>query len=117
MWLSENTVKVYLKPGFVDMRKSVDSLSIMVSEVLEGDPFSGHLFAFCNRSRKIIKVLYWDRNGFCIWYKRLEKGVFRWPEEASEVMELSPHQLRWLLDGLSINQPKSYPSLNYSCVY
>ena len=59
------------------MRKSIDGLSILVSRQLQLDPFAGHLFGFCNRSRTIIKLLYWDRNGFCLWHKRLERPVFR----------------------------------------
>jgi len=62
------------------MRKSIDTLSILVSEKMGLDLFSGSLFAFCNRSRNIIKLLYWDKNGFCLWQKRLEKDMFKWPE-------------------------------------
>jgi transposase len=71
--------KVYLAVGRTDMRKSINGLSILVDEVLEMNPFSGHLFAFSNRRRNMIKILYWCRNGFCLWQKRLEKDRFRWP--------------------------------------
>ena len=64
------------------MRKSMDALSALVSGQLSLDPFSGHLFAFRNRRRNLVKVLYWDRNGFCLWQKRLEKDRFRWPDDA-----------------------------------
>jgi transposase len=83
MFLTSTALKVYLAPGYTDMRKAINGLSILV-EQLELDPFSGHLFVFCNRSRKILKILYWDRNGFCLWHKRLEKQRFKWPE-TSEV--------------------------------
>ena len=79
MMLPANDVRVYLALGATDMRKSIDGLSILVSQQLTLDPFAGHLFGFCNRSRTIIKLLYWDRNGFCLWHKRLERHVFRRP--------------------------------------
>lgn len=106
-------VKVYLCLGSTDMRRSVNGLSIMVSDVLEQDPFSGHLFGFCNRGRKIIKILYYDRNGFCIWYKRLEQERFRWPRNEGEVLELEGRELQWLLEGLSLDQPQAYVRENY----
>lgn len=70
--LPASGVRVYLALGATDMRKSIDGLSILVSQHLQLDPFAGHLFGFCNRSRTIIKLLYWDRNGFCLWHKRLD---------------------------------------------
>lgn len=69
--------KVYLAPGNTDMRKAINGLSITVQGILDLDPFSGHLFVFCNRAKTIIKILYWDRNGFCLWQKRLEKHKFK----------------------------------------
>jgi len=85
-------VKVYVVPGVTDMRKAIDGLSVIVEEGLELDPFSGHLFCFCNRHRDMVKVLYWDRNGFCIWQKRLERGRFEWPRDEDEVMKLDVRQ-------------------------
>lgn len=76
MFLSSVNIKVYLAMGNTDMRKSINGLSILVSENLELDPFSGHLFAFCNKKRNMLKILYWDRNGFCLWHKRLEKRKY-----------------------------------------
>ena len=69
----EHTTEVYLLTGATDMRKSVNGLSSLVNKAIKQDPFSGHLFAFCNKKKDLIKILYWDRNGFCIWYKRFEK--------------------------------------------
>jgi transposase len=60
----------------------------------------GDLFVFCNRGRNKLKVLYYDRNGFCLWYKRLEEDKFRWPKNADEVMEITREELAWLLRGL-----------------
>jgi transposase len=111
-------VKVYLAAGVTDMRKSIDGLSIMVSQVLAYDPFSGHLFVFGNRRRNMVKVLYWDRNGFCLWQKRLEKDRFRWPEhDGHEVVELEQRELRWLLEGLDVCQREAHNRLHFSAVF
>ena len=91
MFLSSPELKVYLALGYTDMRKAINGLSILV-EQLELDPFSGHLFVFCNRSRKILKTLYWDRNGFCLWQKRLEKQRFKWPETSKEVLQVGQRE-------------------------
>jgi transposase len=108
-------VKVYLALGVTDMRKAVNGLSAMV-EQLDLDVFSGHLFVFCNRRRKILKVLYWDTNGFCLWQKRLEKQRFTWPKTRAEVLQISARQLRWLLDGLQIIQRSAHRELHYERV-
>jgi transposase len=97
-------LRVYLAAGATDMRKSIDTLAILVAERLQQDPLSGHLFGFCNRKRDTIKILYWDRNGFCLWHKRLERDRFRWPNIASEARWIGTRELRWLLDGLAIEQ-------------
>ena len=94
--------KVYLALGSTDMRKSINGLSVLIENSMEMDPFSGHLFAFCNRRCNIIKVLYWDRNGFCLWHKRLEEHCFKWPESEQEVMAIDRDRLQWLLYGLDI---------------
>lgn len=91
--------KVYLVLGTTDMRKAINGLSL-VADHLEMDAFCGHLFAFCNRDRSIVKILYWDNNGFCLWQKRLERHHFNWPKSPKEVLELTPRELGWLLEGL-----------------
>lgn len=98
------------------MRKQINSLSILVQERLELDPFSGSVFVFCNRKRSTVKALYWDRNGFCLWQKRLEKDRFRWPETEEEVLRISARELRWLLDGLALVQSGAHKQLHYSSV-
>lgn len=117
MLLSSTRTKVYLALGNTDMRKAINGLSILVQESMELDPFSGHLFVFCNRKRNIIKILYWDRNGFCLWSKRLEKHFFRWPESSEEVMKIDQRELMWLVDGLEINQQKAHERLSYSVLF
>ena len=115
MFLSSPELKVYLALGHTDMRKAINGLSILV-EQLELDPFSGHLFVFCNRSRKILKILYWNRNGFCLWQKRLEKQRFKWPETPDEVLQVGQRELGWLLDGLKITQQSAHCHLHYETV-
>ena len=101
---SQNHAQVYIALGATDMRKSINGLSIIVEEELDLDLFTGNLFAFCNRSRDIVKILYWDQNGFCVWKKRLEKDKFRWPESEREVIKISRSALNWLLHGLDLSQ-------------
>ena len=108
--------RIYLAVGSTDMRKAINGLSIVVQEQMEQDPFSGHLFVFCNRRRTIIKILYWDRNGFALWQKRLEKHFFSWPKSAKQVLQIEPRELSWLLDGLKIDQIKGYKELSYKTV-
>jgi len=109
--------RVYLVTGHTDMRKAIDGLSIMVQAQLEHDPFSGHLFVFCNRQRTIIKILYWDTSGFCLWQKRLEKQSFKWPASKQDVMELDARQLVWLLDGLDPVQVRGHKELKFSTLF
>lgn len=93
---------VYLAVGSTDMRKSINGLSILVEQAMGHNPFSGDLFVFCNRPRHIVKILYWDHNGFCLWQKRLEKDRFKWPQSVDEVIAIDQRQLQWLLAGLDI---------------
>ncbi len=107
------STRVYIAPGATDMRKSINGLSLLVADQLELDPLSGHLFAFCNRKQDMVKILYWDRNGFCLWHKRLERDRFRWPKTAEEVLAVHGYELVWLLDGLSLNQQAAHRELQY----
>jgi len=104
--------RVFIALGATDMRKSINGLSLLVEEQFELDLFTGSYFAFCNRKRDIVKILYWADNGFCIWMKRLEKDVFRWPESEKEVVEVSQTALGWLLRGLDLQQAHSRLSHN-----
>jgi transposase len=97
-------VQVFIAIGATDMRKSINGLSVLVEEQFALNLFSGSYFAFCNRRRDIVKILYWAENGFCLWMKRLEKDVFRWPESEQEVVEVSRTALNWLLRGLDVQQ-------------
>jgi transposase len=91
------------------MRKSIDGLASIVSQVFELDPFSQSLFVFCNRDRDKLKILYWERNGFWLYYRRLERGKFRWPKDPSDkMMNVTRRQLQWLLDGLRLEQKQAH---------
>ena len=101
--------RVYLACGSTDMRKSIDGLAAMVSFTFKLDPFSDSLFVFCNRGRDKLKILYWDRNGFWLYYRRLENGRFRWPEVGEEAtISISRRELGWLLDGLALEQAHAH---------
>ncbi len=100
--------QVYLAPGATDLRKSIDGLSALVSTVFEMDPFSERWFVFCNKDRDKLKILRWDHNGFWLYYRRLERGRFKWPVQTGPVLCISRRQLRWLLDGLTVDQPKAH---------
>ena len=103
------SVRVYLARGATDMRKSIDGLAAVTKDVLEHEPMSGHLFVFCNRRRDRIKILYWERSGFWLLHKRLERGTFSWPlPDGSEEkqIELSSSDLAALLGGLDLRQAK-----------
>lgn len=113
MFLTSSDLKVYLSTGSTDMRKSINGLSVLVQEVLEQNPFSGHLFVFCNRKKTMIKILYWDRNGFCLWHKRLEKHRFKWPDSPQDVITIGHRELMWLIDGIDIQVVTPHASLTY----
>lgn len=108
----KHNIGVYIAVGVTDMRKSINGLSLLVQEEFELDLFSGCLFAFCNRRKDIVKILYWAENGFCIWMKRLENETFRWPESEKEVLEVSQAALGWLLQGLDLRQ--AHQRLDYN---
>ena len=115
MIATTSSLSVYLAPGVTDMRKSIDGLSLIVSEVFDLDPFSESLFVFCNRGRNKLKILHWQTNGFWLYYRRLEKGRFNWPEpdNPNQAITLTRRELNWLLDGLPVEQKKAHPALYY----
>lgn len=93
---------VYLCSHYVDFRKSIDGLASLVEAELELSALSGALFVFCNKSRDKIKILYWDSTGFALWYKRLDKHKFKWPQKITPSMVITKEQLQWLLNGLDV---------------
>ena len=105
---------IYLANFVVDMRKSIDGLSFLVCSHLKENPANGALYVFFNRHRNKVKILYWDRNGFCLWYKRLERQRFKLPKPNDQVYRLETHQLEWLLSGLDFSKLQGHRSLEYS---
>lgn len=102
-----SSVRIYLASEPEDMRKGIDSLAALVRR-WGGDPFSGHLFVFLSRRRDRAKILAWDRGGYVLWYKRLERGKFAWPTllEAGQSVEVDAAQLAMLLDGVDFSRVK-----------
>jgi len=114
MILDWSKVRVFVKPGATDMRKQINGLSIIVSEDLEMDLFEGNLFLFCNKLGNILKIIYWDKTGFCLWLKRLEKDKFPWPMNCNEATEITQEQFSFLLQGIDFWN--AHKKLDYSSI-
>ena len=109
--LSGAGVRAYVCAEAVDMRKSIDGLSAMVRPVFAADPLNGHWFVFLSRNRTKVKILYWDRNGFALWYKRLERG--RYPNAESIARSgLSMGELSAYLEGIDLEHTKRLASVH-----
>jgi transposase len=102
------SVRVYLCAVACDMRKSFDGLQAMVAQGMQLDPFAGHLFVFANRRRDRVKILYWDRDGFAVWAKRLEEGTYAMPfqEHGEPKREITAQELGAILSGIDLSQAK-----------
>lgn len=105
------TVRVYLAPGATDMRKSFDGLMHLARQAIGQDPLSGHLFAFCNRGKNRLKILFWDGSGLWVLAKRLEKGTFQWPRaaEGQTSVQLTSQELALILDGVDLSEAVRRP--------
>lgn len=102
------SVRIRLATGATDMRKQIDGLAAVASEVLREDPLSGHVFVFCNRRRDFIKLLFWDRSGFWLLGKRLEEGTFAWPDSAeSASLETTVRELMCVLEGIDLSRTRT----------
>ena len=101
-------VRVFLHTPATDLRKGFDALSGLVSTAFGQDPTSGHLFLFVNRRRDRVKILYWDRDGLAIWYKRLECGSFQLPTAPRDAVsiEMTPTQLSLILSGIDLRSAR-----------
>lgn len=99
--------KLYLITGSTDMRKSIDGLMAIIRNTYKLDPYSNSLYLFCGRRSDRIKALHHDKYGFCLYYYRLDCGRFQWPRTASEARAISRQEFRWLMEGLSIEQPRA----------
>ena len=96
--------KVWIAAGVTDLRRGFDGLSAQVQNVLHEQPFSGHVFVFRGRRGDIVKLLWWDGDGLCLFAKRLERGRFIWPKAESGTVHLSRAQLSMLLEGIDWRQ-------------
>lgn len=103
---------VFLHREIVDMRRSIDGLSAIVRHNMQKQLDGKFLFVFVGRTRDRLKILYWDRTGYALWYKRLEKSRFPWPKTGQEVIEVSPQALGWILDGIDIFKVKPHESIS-----
>ena len=101
-----SAVKLYLCKEPTDMRRSFDSLAMMFQCVIKQDPLSGYVFVFCSKRGNSLKLLYWDGDGYAIWYKRLEKGTFNIPLDITEDYCLDHHQLAMMLEGIDFTKIK-----------
>jgi transposase len=99
-------VRVWLATGHTDMRRGMNGLALQIQEVLKRDPYGGHLFVFRGRRGDLIKVLWHDTQGTCLFSKRLERGRFIWPSPAEGVVTISPAQLGYLLEGIDWRAPQ-----------
>lgn len=104
-------IKVYIATKALDMRKSLDGMSAIVTLELKKDIFSGQLFVFCNKRGDKIKIFYWDRNGYCCWYKRLERGVFRLPKANTSSLCMGGNELGLILGGIDLTHPQRLRAL------
>jgi transposase len=99
---------VYMACGVTDLRKSFHGLTAIVKLKFNLDPYSRCMFAFCNRNRSLIKILRWDGSGFWLLMKRIDKGFFNWPNTPEEVKQISLKELRWITEGLSLEQKSAF---------
>jgi transposase len=97
-------IRIFVATAPTNMHLSFDRLAALARDVIQQDPLSGHLFVFQNRLGDRVKILYWDRSGFCLWYKRLEQGVFHFPHAATTHLEVDAADLTLLLDGIELAQ-------------
>lgn len=112
MLLDLSAINIFVRPGHTDMRKAINGLAVMVKDFMNEDPLNGSLYLFCNRQRRIMKALYWDRNGFCLWQKKLEKHKFPWPITEEAANQITFGQLEMLLKGIDFWHEHS--TLEYS---
>lgn len=103
-----STARIWLCTGPTDMRRGFDRLAEQARVVTRQDPQSGHLFLFRSRRGDRLKALYWDKDGYVLWYKRLEEGTFKWPKlkEAQHSVELRASELAMILDGIDLSSVK-----------
>lgn len=98
---------IYLVCGKTDLRRGIDGLASVIMNIYKLDPYENSIFLFCGSRLDRYKGLYWDGDGFYLLYKRIENGKLQWPRDSTEARKLSKQEIRWLLEGLSLNQKKA----------
>lgn len=117
MILWQEGITVYLHRDPVDFRKAINGLSLIVSEAMALSPFERALFVFCNKRRTQLKVLYWDKTGFVLWQKRLEKERFKWPKKNSaNTITINHEQWSWLLRGFDFTKITPHTQLSFNAI-
>ena len=114
MILDFSKIRIFIRPGYTDLRKASNGLTVIIQEEMKEDPFSGSVYLFCNRERKLLKAVYWDRTGFWLSQKRLEKEKYPWPDTIEAVRELNEEELKMLLAGIDFF--RAHKTLNYKKV-
>lgn len=118
MFLDHSDVdNVYLHVAPIDFRKGINGLGSMVEHSFQGESGDTNLFAFVNRQRNKVKVLYWNRTGFALWQMALEKDKFKWPHSSEQEIVISPQDLDFLLSGYSITQQRPHKNLHPTAFY
>jgi transposase len=100
MTVDISKVRLFIRPGYTDLRKAVNGLTGMIQGEMKQDPLNGSVYLFCNRDRRLLKAVWWDKTGFWLSQKRLEKEKFPWPEHEQAVEELSAEEVKMLLAGI-----------------
>jgi len=109
--------QVYLYCEFVDMRRQINGLSILVEQAMHLNPLDGSTFVFCNKNRDKLKILIWEKNGFILFYKRLEKQKFKWPKNpTTDHLCLNGEELNWLIDGFDLWTNQAHKTLYFEGV-
>ena len=112
MFVDLSKMKIFIKPGPTDGRKQINGLSVIVQEEMKLNPLGEGLFMFCNKRRNRLKIIYWDKTGFCLWLKRLEVDKFPWPQNREDALEIDREKLAMLLAGIDFW--KAHKELKFS---
>jgi len=114
---ARDLAKVFIYRDPIDFRKAHRGLAAIVELELGHNLFDGYLYAFTNRQRNKIKCLFWENNGFVLYYKTLSEEKFKWPKRTDELITITGEQINWLLDGYDIMQMTPHKKLNYDAIY
>jgi len=114
MKLDISDCRIFIKPGATDMRKHINGLVAFVAGCMHMNLYDDCIFVFCSKNRSMIKILYWEKNGFCLWSKRLERHKFPWPKTNKDALEISAERLIMLLKGIDFWH--EHTTLHYSAV-